>query len=141
MKDGKNYDDPEKGITNEAVGAYAVKCRISHTEAKERLEENYKKEVESTKAKEIALKCIKAIRLLTPQIAGVVQREKDWMHKINRIESKVNSLEFSVKDMKEEMENQKLTFKKALVTLIELQARNKPPKGFWNRIKWIFKKN
>lgn len=108
----KKYDDPEKGISHEAVCGYATRCNINLQESYNRLQEKYKQEVESVDAKEVALKCIKAIRMVAPKVNGLEIRENEYRLMINKMNSRLDNIETKINELK-------------------------PPKGFWNKIKWL----
>lgn len=120
--------------TNDGVvKAYATKLNIDMDTARERLEDNYKKEVEDVDAKEIALKCIKSIREMSPKLMGVVNREIDTVYKIQQIESTLSqvriklqdlqSLQEEVLNLRNELDTQKRVFKKAVQLFQEQQSQ------------------
>lgn len=138
-------------LKTEVIRNYANKIGINLEEAKKRLETNYKKEVESVDAKEIALKSIKAIRLMSPQLAGVVQREKDVIMKVRSLEGEVKGLRIqvdvfskhiiSLQDQNvtilKQLELQKNTFKKTITLLEEEINKSKESlfSCYWKKLK------
>ena len=61
--------------SEEAVKTLSIRKNINLKEAKERLEANYRKEVEEIEFKEIALRLSNAMKTLSPKMLGLEQRE------------------------------------------------------------------
>ena len=125
----------ESKIQEEVVSSYALKEGLDLTEARKRLESNYKKEVEQVDAKEIALKCLKAIRSISPKVTGMEMREQDSILKIR-------GLEGTVRGLKNRLDAQETTFRKTIELIIE---QSKPKESFlkcyWMKLKnYLLKK-
>ena len=83
-----------KSMTTEMAEELAkAELDRSKKPAVDRIRDNYRKEVESVDAKEIALKCIKSIRQIAPKVHGLELRESDYKFKIQSLESQVKTLE------------------------------------------------
>ena len=118
----------DTSLKDEVIRNYAVKVGVNYAEAKARLDENYKKEVEEVDAKEIALKCIKAMRQMSPQLAGVVQREKDWAFKIQTLEN-------VVRDLRTQLEAQEEIFRQMISMLNKQKPKESRFSWIWNKLK------
>jgi len=75
------------------VTAYSQIHHVDKETARERLNKKYKEEVESVDAKEIALKCMKAIRVTLPKVQGFEGRESDVLFRLKNIERSIEKLE------------------------------------------------
>lgn len=129
------------------VEAYAYKTGLDLESAKKRLEDNYKKEVEQTDPKELSLKCIKAIRELSPKINGLVQREGDYSHgikqnklDIRKLQDSLSHLEgqnkalsadlFKLETSQQDLENRM----DRLVEIVGKEINKKLPKPWYERL-------
>lgn len=63
--------------TEEAVKQYSNRFHIDIDAAKARLQDNYKKEIESVDHKEIALRLSNAFKVMSPKLMGLEFREKE----------------------------------------------------------------
>jgi hypothetical protein len=61
--------------SDEAVSSFSSRRQINLIEAKKRLEDNYRKEVEEVEFKEVALRLSNAMKVLAPKMMGLEQRE------------------------------------------------------------------
>lgn len=110
-------------LTEDAIKAYSSMKRVSRQEAKEMLIKSFEFEENHIDIREIALKAMKGIRLLSPKTAGLELREKDTILEIKKLKSQVSSLK---------AENEKIT-----QLLEELVKEKLKPKKEYNPIKWI----
>lgn len=79
--------------SDEAIKIYAERHNFDLEEAKKRLEENYRNEVENVDAKEIALKISNGFKIISPKVLGLEQREQDHVARIKGLEARVNYLQ------------------------------------------------
>lgn len=77
--------------TEEAVQQYSNRFHIDLEAAKARLQDNYKKEIESVDHKEIALRLSNAYKILSPKLMGLEFREKDREELAKKAISTANS--------------------------------------------------
>lgn len=122
--------------SDEAVRTYSSRLQINLCDAKKRLEENYKKEVESVDSKEIALRLSNAMKVLSPKMMGLELRERDREELAKRAISKVDSVvakcESMIENAKSEvyadtvkMVSESLDLSKIVRSMIELEKQNK----------------
>jgi hypothetical protein len=97
--------------SQEAIKTYSIRKQIDLTAAKQRLEENYRKEVEDIEFKEIALRLSNAMKVLSPKMLGLEQRElgreekaKQALAIANAASAKVDN---AVREVKEAVHNAK----------------------------------
>lgn len=101
-------------------------------------------EAEEVDPRAIALKTMKGIRLLSPQIMGVMEREKDLTHRVQKLEGQLSYVMNIVDDLKNKVEENTDVFKKTVTLLMESINKHKKQsllKRIWNKIKWIFLKH
>lgn len=79
-------------LTDELLKDYAKGKDITIEDAKVRVAENYKKEVEEVDAKEVALKCMEAIRQTLPKVHGLELREMDAKAQLSQLQNDIDSL-------------------------------------------------
>jgi hypothetical protein len=86
--------------SEEAIKLFSVRRNINLEDAKKRLQENYKKEVEEVEFKEVALRLSNAMKVISPKMLGLEQRElerenrvKEAINKSNEAIDRVNFLE------------------------------------------------
>lgn len=102
------------------VTAYSEKFNVDLETARERLDKKYKAEVESVDAKEIALKCMKAIRTTLPKVQGLELREAELNRKFKVLEKAFWSLEKFVDKMDNEIDLLKKIAEQSVKTITEL---------------------
>lgn len=85
--------------SDEAVKTYGVRKGINLEEARERLKSNYQKEVEEVQFKEIALRLSNGMKLISPKVMGLEQREmareekaKEALRKAEIVSAKVDGV-------------------------------------------------
>ena len=145
---GRQMSD-NKDIDNKVVEAYAIKVNVNLEEGRRRLEENYKKEVESVDAKEVALKCIKALRIISPKVTGLELREIDTIHRVNDLIRDIKAENREIKEENREIKEENRKVIRSVYDLLnsmceeadklraevdELKTQN--TKGFFG---WIFR--
>lgn len=92
--------------------------------AKERMEKERQEKIDAIDPKEVANRCMNAIRQMSPKLRGMEQREQGTLYDIKELKTRVNSLET-------QLEQQKDVFIKAI------QAINNENKG--GLFTWISK--
>jgi len=85
-------DSNDNNLEETTVIAYSQTHRVDIGTARKRLARKYKEEVENVDAKEIALKCLKSMRLALPKIQGLEGRESDVLFRLKSLENKVDRL-------------------------------------------------
>lgn len=130
----------DSNIADQTVKAYAQKNNIDLDSAQQKLEDNYKKEVESVDAKDLSLKSIKAIREIGPKVHGLELREQDLILKMRAIQSKLQTLqdlEEKVSDLQSRLDIQQDVVKKTLQAVInEVNSIERPQPDLLEVIKW-----
>lgn len=129
--------------SEEAVTTYSRRKNINLKEAKERLEANYRKEVEDVEFKEIALRLSNAMKMLSPKMLGLEQRELGREEKVKKAvamaeaaERKVDNAVEQVLKVIEKYEeetvikliaqiNNKLNLKSIALSMVSLEEQNK----------------
>lgn len=145
MKDFKELEEKYKDcLTEDVIKHYSLKYNLNREEAKKKLINDFENEAEEVNPRVIALKAMKGIRVLSSQIIGVVEREKDLTHRVQKLEGQLSYVMNIVDDLKNKVEENTDVFKKTVTLLMESINKHKKQsllKRIWNKIKWIFLKH
>lgn len=121
--------------SEEAIVHYKERFGVDLNEAKRRIEENYRREIESVDHKEIALRLSNAMKIISPKLMGLEFREKDReilsqraislaesaSQKVNEIENKVMAVAaHAIVDKLNELDLNRL-----VLNMVELERQNK----------------
>lgn len=117
MKDIEALKEKYKEYLSEGIiRHYCARYQYDRDTAIYKLCINFDKETESVDSKSIALKAIQGMRSISPKVAGLEIRERDTIQKISSLESEIKNLKL-------------------------LLEKQQVPKGFWNKVKWLFRNN
>ena len=107
--------------------------------AKKRMAEDYAKRVEEIDAKEVALKCMTAIRRLSPKVTSLEQREGSALQALDHLRKENAVLRSSVKDFEQKLDSY-MSVNRELITIVGKLADQKEKKGFFGWILAQFKR-
>ena len=91
-------------LTEDAIKYYSIKHSLDREEAILKLIANFEKESNSVDARAIALKAMSGIRLMSPKVTGIEQREKDLWYEIRQLKGQVSGLENNIKKILEKLD-------------------------------------
>ena len=138
-------------VDEELVQNYSRIKGVSLDEARERLKENMIKEA-NVDIRQQMTTLMKAFRSMSPQLAGVMNRESDYANGIKELKSKIRNLEDNNEKLTERLNFEREVYAKAMSLLngiikedaktmariAALEATSEPLyKRVWNRIKCL----
>ena len=82
--------------------------------SKERVEKERLAKIEAIDAKEVANKCLLAIRQMSPKILGLTNREQDALFKLKQMETRVINSDTRIQQLENDIDELKETLRKSL---------------------------
>lgn len=108
-------------LTEDTIKHYSLKLCISPDEAVLRLCANFEKEESSVDAKAIALNAMKGIRILSPKVNGMEQRERSIESRLRLAERNLKSINMEIEEQKKVRERQMEALETSAKKLLELE--------------------
>ena len=131
-------------IPKELAETYARIKGVSMETAYKNLEANMRKESEGIDLAQQYQALIKAFRVMSPQLTGVVQRETDMANQVASLKSEVRGFKSQISELEELVDHNTEIFKKAIKVIAEQQLKQQEVKPsllarLVNRIKCLLK--
>jgi predicted nucleic acid-binding Zn-ribbon protein len=111
-----NTQKTEIVVDDELVKHYAKVRNVSEDEARKRLKENMTKEADVDLRQQYQV-LIQAFRKMSPQLAGVVQREIDYSTGIAQLKNEMRRLEKQFDELNSRLDFERENYKKAMALL------------------------